>query len=134
MRIVISCKTDRFNLSVMKNNFINDSSYGEDFAKWLANKLNQDPTQCVVEELLSFGWHCSLAYEDSYYSLYINGYSDDVLNHPNQGTWRIKIERERSIFEKLLLRNLITINDEAVVLISKMLQEEAFEDVSISEE
>jgi hypothetical protein len=37
----ITCKTDRFNLSVVGADFINDCCFDEDFSKWLVSALSE---------------------------------------------------------------------------------------------
>ena len=39
MIIDITCRTDRFNLSVVGADFINDCCFGEDFSRWLVGAL-----------------------------------------------------------------------------------------------
>lgn len=56
MIVDVTCRTDRFNLTVVGPDFINDGCYGEDFSRWLVSALSEAGVPADVICMEDFGW------------------------------------------------------------------------------
>lgn len=131
MHIDITGKTDRFNLSVVGDDFINDCCFGEDFSSWLVDELG---THGIAADLIcmeDFGWANQAVHEGVSYLVCIAGNSDEDPNRPNYGTWHVMVERNRSVTDKIFGKNKITTTDAVVQKITHILQSAEFNDVAI---
>ena len=99
---IITGKTDRFNLSVVKDNFINEACFGVDFSHWLVTVLDARGVGAFVMGMDKNGWENVLKYEGETWLLHISGASDFDSARPNYGTWRLLLERQRSWWQKLM--------------------------------
>ncbi|MEQ1525200.1 MAG: hypothetical protein ABL911_00430 [Gallionella sp.] len=63
MHIDVTCKTDRFNLSVVGEDFINDCCFGEDFSNWLVAALESVGVEADLICMEDFGWANLAAFE-----------------------------------------------------------------------
>jgi len=132
MRYDILFETNRFNLSEVKDHFINDCCFGEDLAEWLRGKLIEKGLTVTEPGQEDWGWYIEPAGASGKYSLGIGGISDGSINDGNQGEWRIMIEKRVSIIDKLTGRNKMSQTDEMAVLIWKILEAEtAFRNIHV---
>ncbi|MEC7118351.1 MAG: hypothetical protein VXW65_00400 [Pseudomonadota bacterium] len=130
--ITISCKTNQFNLSVVQKNFINDCCFGEDFSRWLVDKLNAVGIEANVICMEDFGWANSITHQNATYLMCIAGCSDDLPSDPNYGEWQITLEPHRTLLQRLL-RQQNTTSDELLNKIKNVLQDASFVEVSINQ-
>jgi hypothetical protein len=98
--------TDRFNLSEEMEHFINPCCFGEDFAKWLRERLAEAGVEASEEGQEDWGWYLDASKDGASYFVGVGGESDGKPGQPNFGGWRVMIERKRSMKERLLGRNL----------------------------
>jgi hypothetical protein len=129
VHVDVTCKTDRFNLSVVGTDFINDCCFGEDFSKWLVSALE---SQGVGADLLCMedcGWANLATFEGVSYLICVAGNSEEESSRPNFGTWHVMVERHRTFKEKLLGRNKTTVEDLLVHRVMNVLRSAGFADV-----
>lgn len=130
--MMISCKTDLFNLSVVQENFINDCCFGEDFSHWLVDRLRDNAIDADVICMEDFGWANRIKYKDTMYLMCITGYSDDLPNNPNYGEWHISVEPHRTLPQRLL-RQQNAASDELPNKIKNILLNAGFVEVAINQ-
>lgn len=131
MHIAITCKTDRFNLSVVGEDFINDCCFGEDFSSWLVDELEAHEIAADLICMEDFGWANQAVHEDASYLVCVAGNSDEEPSRPNYGTWHVMIERNRGIKDKIFGKNKITVSDPLVQKIAAILQSAQFKEIAI---
>lgn len=131
MIIDITCKTDRFNLSVVGHDFINDCCYGEDFSRWLVAELQKKQVDATVICMEDFGWINQVVIDNQVYLMSIAGTSDDNSQCLNYGQWHIMLEKKRSFLEVLLRRNPLTKSEPILIVLTDILTGEGFENISI---
>lgn len=131
MIVTISCNTDRFNLSVVGEDFINDCCFGEDFSNWLVTALNSNGVEADVICMEDFGWANEATVDGITYLVCVAGLLDKAPIRPNQGEWRIMIERHRTLVQKLFGRNKMTKLDAIVEKIFQVISNESFTDIEI---
>lgn len=130
MHVDIFFNTDRFNLSEVKDHFENPCCFGEDLALWLCSAfdsqqfISDEPQQDDCE------WSILTSVDDKMYFINIVGKADKSADNPNQGEWCIKIEKHRTIWEKIWGKNKMSRDEPAFSIISNILvQETDFKDV-----
>lgn len=131
MIIGITCKTDRFNLSVVGADFINDCCFGEDFSKWLVSALSESGVDADVICMEDFGWANQAKYQGASYLMCVAGSSEEDPSRPNFGEWHVMLERHRSFAQKLLGKNKITVGDPIVGKVVQVLRSAGFADVTV---
>lgn len=131
MIIDITCKTDRFNLSVVGSDFINDCCFGEDFSRWLVSALSEAGVDADVICMEDFGWANQAHYQGVSYLMCIVGNSDEDPGRPNYGEWHVMLERSRTFTQKLLGKNKISANDPIVGKVTGVLRAAEFADVMV---
>lgn len=129
--ISVTCKTDRFNLSVVGEDFINDCCFGEDFSRHLVSALTAMGVEADVLCMEDFGWANLAKYEGASYLMCVGGLSDEDIRRPNYGEWRVILERHRTLIEKILGKNKLSASDPIVQKIKQVLMNEGFADVAI---
>ncbi|MCL2635150.1 MAG: hypothetical protein FWD50_00770 [Betaproteobacteria bacterium] len=131
MIIDITCKTDRFNLSVAGPDFINDCCFGEDFSKWLTEALTAAGVHADVICMEDFGWANQAEHQGASYLMCVGGNSDGEANRPNYGEWHVTLERRRTFMQKLLSENKASASDPIVGKVIEVLQAAGFADVTV---
>ncbi|MES3025248.1 MAG: hypothetical protein V4857_27040 [Pseudomonadota bacterium] len=129
MHIAITCKTDRFNLSVVGEDFINDCCFGEDFSSWLVAALTEAGVDADVICMEDFGWANQASYKGVSYLICVGGSPDEQPDRPNYGEWHLVVERHRTLLEKLTGKNKTAVTDPIFEPILKVLRAAGFEDV-----
>jgi hypothetical protein len=117
-------ETNRFNLSEVKMYFINPCCFGEDVAMWLREKLIQQSVETDEPGQEDWGWYLGSSYQGNHYFIGIGGLPDDDATDPNQGEWRIMVERRRSIADRLTGKNKTTTDDPIFPIIRTILEAE----------
>lgn len=129
----ITCRTDRFNLSVVGPDFINDCCFGEDFSRWLVAALGETGVEAEVVCMEDFGWANQARCQGISYLLCVAGHSDDEPGRPDLGQWHVMLERSRTFAQKLLGRNRISGADPIVGKVVGVLRAAGFADVTVEE-
>jgi len=121
-------KTGRFNLTVMKDHFINPCCFGEDLAAWLRDKLVAKGVKSSGPGQEDWGWYLKVNYLRDSYFLGMSGNADQ--QGCDEGQWRIIVEKKRSVSQWLRGTGKILENDRVVLLIEEILRAERnFQDV-----
>lgn len=127
--ITISCKTSQFNLSDVKEDFINDCCFGEDFSEWFTTELSKNGADSDVVCMEDFGWYNQVEINNNTYDLAISGYSEGVSNLPNYGSWFLTFTKKRTLIETLLGKNKV-LNEEPIFEITlDILRKAGFDEV-----
>lgn len=129
--IDITFKTDKFNLSVVGADFINDCCFGEDLSNWLVSTLPKAGIDADVICMEDFGWANLAEYQGTTYSMCVAGNSDEDSASPNYGEWHVMLERGRTFMQKLLGNNKISPSDPIVCKIAQVLREAGFANVTV---
>ena len=131
MTVDITCRTDRFNLSAVGADFINECCFGEDFSKWLVSALSEAGIPADMICMEDFGWANQAAHGGISYLVCVAGNSDEDSNRPNFGEWHVMLERHRTFAQKLLGKNKIAASDPIVGKIVQVLRAAGFSDVTV---
>jgi hypothetical protein len=127
-------RTDRFNLSEVMPHFINPCCFGEDVAAWLANKLHGKHTDVHEPYQEDWGWEIPVKDSNQSYFLCISGNSNGSADSPNNGEWRIIVEKRRSILDAAAGSARVTPEDHVVVSVKKaLLGEPSIHDVRLDQ-
>ena len=94
-------RSDRFNLSKVGDQFINPCCFGEDLAGWLRVRLREKGIEASEPYQEDWGWELPVAHENGPYFLCLSGNSDESKANPDEGEWRVIVDRKRSIGERL---------------------------------
>lgn len=123
-------ETNRFNLSEVKEHFINPCCFGEDLATWLRGKLLERGIEVTEPGQEDWGWYVEAKNEGSWYFVGIGGNADESGGVKNQGEWRIMVEKHRSVWEKVTGTNEASEAGELMTVIRNILEMEPdFKDV-----
>lgn len=131
MIVHITCRTDRFNLSVVGPDFINECCFGEDFSRWLVSALAATGARAKVICMEDFGWANEAELGGIAYLLCVSSTPEEDPARPDYGEWHVLVERRRSLMDKLLGRNRTTASDPLVGLVVEVLREQGMEAVQI---
>lgn len=131
MIIDVTCRTDRFNLSVVGADFINDCCFGEDFSRWLVSALSEAGVDADVICMEDFGWANQVDYQGTSYLMCVSGNSDGDPGRPDYGEWHVMLDRSRTFTQKLLGKNRMSANDPVVGKVAGVLLAAGFSDVMI---
>jgi hypothetical protein len=115
-------KTGRFNLTVMKDHFINPCCFGEDLAAWLRDKLVAKGVKSSSPGQEDWGWYLKVNYLRDSYFLGMSGNAHQ--QGCDEGQWRIIVEKKRSVSQWLRGTGKILENDRVVLLIEEILRAE----------
>ncbi len=117
-------ETNRFNLSEVKEHFINPCCFGEDLAAWLCARLLEREAEVTGPGQEDWGWYLEANNQGRRYFIGVGGNADESSADKDQGEWRIIVERRRSVWEKLTGEGEMTEADEMVTLIREILRRE----------
>jgi hypothetical protein len=101
--------SDRFNLSEPQDYFINDCCYGDDVARWLAEQLRSRGWTVDEPDQEDWGWYLDARDGQTTYFVGVGGIADDESPSPNQGEWRLMVEKHRSLWDRLTARTISTV-------------------------
>jgi hypothetical protein len=127
----ITFKTDRFNLSVIGADFINDCCFGEDLSIWLVGALVEAGVEADVVCMEDFGWANYAGFKDITYLMCVGGNSDGDPERPNYGEWHVTLERNRTFVQKLLGKNKASNSDPIVGKVVDVLRGAGLERVEV---
>jgi hypothetical protein len=124
MIIHILFDTNKFNLSEVKPDFINDCCFGEDFANWLGQELNLINIITTEPFQEDWGWAFYIKYKRHNYFIGVGGNADDLNKESNLGEWRVMVEKKRSIIEKILGKNKLNKDDDIINFIHTIIMKQ----------
>lgn len=128
-------RSDRFNLSKLGEHFVNPCCFGEDLAQWFRKKLSERGIAVREPYQEDWGWELPVGDRSVSYYLCMSGNADNRDGNPDQGEWRIIVEKKRSIAQRLFGKGKIQTDDAMVRLVVQILQsEESIRDVRIERE
>jgi hypothetical protein len=116
--------SNRFNLSEVKDHFINPTCFGEDLAGWLRTKLLEQGIPTIEPDQEDWGWYIESTLDGNAYFIGIGGNPDEQSGDPNQGEWRISIEKHRSFRDKLTGKNQISRDEPIIAVVRGILERE----------
>jgi hypothetical protein len=92
---VFTLKTDRFNVTTPRANFINPRCFGEDFAVWLKSLLEKQGLNVsrLVQE--DWGWALIVSYSRYRFTISIGIMDESIGRTPAE--WRVGIGYERPL-------------------------------------
>ncbi len=118
-------QTDRFNVSGVKDHFINPCCFGEDAAQWLGAKLAEKGVTVEQPGQEDWGWYLLAEHGLERYILGLGGYHTDGAPGTNDGEWRIIVEKKRSLSNRILGGNAIAEMDPLLSMIEDILHEQS---------
>jgi hypothetical protein len=117
-------KSARFNLSEVSNKFINPCCFGEDLAQWLQGKLREKKLEVSDPYQEEWGWELPAANKSESYYLCMSGNADREHENPNEGEWRISIEKRRSVAQRFTGKGKIDLSDGMLLSLKEILESE----------
>lgn len=113
VHITISFKTSMFDVSKEHKNPYNHI-YGESLLKWLKQEL---ASEFVITDpdAEDWGWYSYITFNNRQYMLGASTYFEDGDDPKSELEWLFQIDKPRSLKEKLLGREKISIADECVL-------------------
>jgi hypothetical protein len=117
-------KTDRFNLSKIKETFINPCCFGEDLARWLHEALREKKSEVSEPYQEDWGWELPAKNQGNGYYLCMSGNADGEGANSNAGEWRIIIEKKRSLGQRLTGKGKIESSDGMLASVREILEAE----------
>jgi hypothetical protein len=117
-------KTSRFNLSKVGKHFINPCCFGEDLATWLRINLTDKGVETRQPYQEDWGWELPVTHGSDLYFLCMSGNADTPSTNVDEGEWRIIVEKQRTLWERLSGKGKITASDAIVSLIEEILADE----------
>ena len=127
----ILCRTSRFNLSQVGADFINPCCFGQDFSEWLVAQLSAAGVKAAVICMEDFGWANEATLGKQHYLVCVGGNSDERPGDPDYGTWRVIVEKHRSLFERLTGANKDSSTDPLCARIIEILRVAGFEGITV---
>ncbi|KID56534.1 hypothetical protein JF50_11355 [Pseudoalteromonas luteoviolacea] len=113
MHITISFKTSMFDISTENKNPINPI-YGESLLKWLKQELDSE-FEITEPNAEDWGWYCYITWNTWQYMLGASTYFEEGDDPKSELEWIFQIDKPRSLKEKLLGREKISIADNCVL-------------------
>ena len=124
-------ETNRFNLSEVKDHFINPCCFGEDLAAWLRGKLLEKGLEVTEPGQEDWGWYIEASYGGRWYFIGVGGNAFETGGDKNRGEWRIMLEEHRSVWERLTRKDEPPGAEEMLAVIRGILEAEPdFQNVS----
>lgn len=122
MHFAIHLKTAKFDVLSEDENPINPI-YGQSLLKWLKRNLNERIKFSEIEAE-DWGWYCHVEFNNMKYMLGSSTFFEEGDNPKSELDWVFQVEKIRTIKEKLLLKNKMTINDECLLFFKSYLKSE----------
>ena len=131
MIVHITCWTDRFNLSAVAPDFINDCCFGADFSDWLVQGLSASGVIAGVLGMEDFGWANMAEHDGIVYLMNVAGTPENDPARPNYGEWHVLLERRRTFIQRLLGKNKASRTDPIVGKVTGVLRAAGLEAVAV---
>lgn len=113
MHIAISFKTSMFDVSKENKNPVNPI-YGESLLKWLKQELDSE-LEITEPDAEDWGWYSYITWNNRQYMLGASTYFEEGDDPKSELEWVFQIDKTRSLKEKLLGREKISIADDCVL-------------------
>ena len=118
-------RTERFNLSLVKEHFINPDCFGEDLAAWLRDKLIDRGSEVSQIRQEDWGWYLKVKSNNESYFFGVSGIPvEDNEKEKDFGEWRIIVKKNRSIGQWLTNKGRIKADDNMLGLVQEILRAE----------
>ena len=119
---VLSFETDKFNLTIEGEDFINPNCFGEDFANWLKPKLEKK--EILVSDIYQedWGWELVCSYSEQTYYLGVGGLTEN--KNSNHGEWRVMFTKKRNFMNTILGNKKLTQKENIILIVKSILEEE----------
>jgi hypothetical protein len=114
-------RTGQFNLSKVGAHFINPCCFGEDLVAWLRNRLREKGTETREPYQEPWGWELPTKINGQSYYLGVGGNADGTTANPDEGEWRVILEKKRTIRQRFTGQGRITLDDPLLILIKQLL-------------
>ena len=114
-------RTSRFNLSKVGAHFINRCCFGEDLSAWLRDRLREQGVEAGEPYQEDWGWELPVKDNGQPYYLGVSGNADGGNADPDEGEWRVIIEKKRSIKHRITGAGKITCGDELLLSVKETL-------------
>jgi hypothetical protein len=114
-------RTDKYNLSKVGAHFINPCCYGEDLAAWIHEKLSEKGIAAHEPYQEDWGWEFAAQINEQSYYLGVGGNADGATANPDEGEWRVIVEKKRTLWQRLAGENKSTLDDPLLSLIKQIL-------------
>lgn len=119
VRTRVHFKSDAFNTTVPKEDFINPTCYGDDVCRWLAGQLQAKGVKCEKESgQEDFGWYLLFQVGDVEHCLVV---AYQAMQPPSSGYWIGEVERHRGFILSILGARTLGISESAVTAIHGVL-------------
>ncbi len=118
--VEITFESERFNITQVKDYFINECCFGDDVAAFLHEKLSELGIDVNEPGQEDWGWYLEVEHEGQWYFLGISGNLQEVPNS-KVGEWQIIIEKVRTLKDKLLKKNRLSEDEELIHLLRRVL-------------
>jgi len=117
-------ETDRFNVSEVKEHFINPCCFGEDLAAWLRQALTEKEITTCAPGQEDWGWYLFAQRGSERYFLGVGGFRKESALNENDDQWRIMVQRRRTIWDRLRGRKQMSDTDPIHSIIEGLLREQ----------
>ena len=119
---VLSFETDKFNLTVEGDNFINPNCFGEDFANWLKPELEKK--EIIVLDIYQEDWGWELVCSDSEQKYYLGVGGLTENRNLNHGEWRVMFTKKRNLLNIILGSQKLTREENIILIVKSILEQE----------
>ncbi len=118
-------RTERFNLSLVKEHIINPDCFGEDMAVWLRDKLMDRGNEVSQLGQEGWGWHLQVKSCNESYFFGVSGIPvEDNERGKEFGEWQIIVKKNRSLGQWLTNKGKIMADDKMLSLVQEILRAE----------
>jgi hypothetical protein len=117
-------ETARFNISEVKQHFINDCCFGEDLAGWLKDRLKARNMEAKEPYQEDWGWEFSVRDSVRSYYIGVGGNAVQGAADENRGEWRLIVSKRRPLWDKLMRKNKISAQEAILSSILSILKAE----------
>ncbi|HET7891538.1 MAG TPA: hypothetical protein VFL34_08435, partial [Candidatus Sulfotelmatobacter sp.] len=114
----------RFNVSEVGKHFINPCCFGKDVAEWLRQELAKRGFTVGAPYQEDWGWEMLAQQGSQGYFLGVGGFLKEGAVGKNDGEWRIMVEKKRSIWDILRVRNRIAETEHVLAIVEATLREQ----------
>ncbi len=130
MNQAIHFKTSMFDVSKEKENPINPI-YGISLLEWLREEL-KGKLEITEPDAEDWGWYSELEFQGNSYLIGACAYFDEGDDPANELEWVIQVDKLRSLKEKLLGRNIMSVSDSCFVFFKEFFENHpGFKDVQV---
>jgi len=131
MAHIISFRTRKFDVTAETPNPINPIA-GQSVLLWLKAELLRADYQVTEPDAEDWGWYMDVTGNDA---TYLVGASADADGSTPEVEWVIQVHKHRSMKDKLLSRNTMTVDDPLAALIERIIRADPqMSDVSVERE